>query len=521
MNIIRKTYTALVILVLAVGATGCSIDGINENPNNPVDENMQPDKLLPLAQLNTAKVLSSYTLRGYNPAGNTYNMWLGYWARSGKYGSNADQEAYLITSTFAQENWENSYDILYNLTRVEQKAVEAEAKGFQGISLVLQCIHYSMLVDSYDEIIYTEAFKDGVLAPKYDKGADVYKALFEKLNTADELFKTADAGSELNLKASDAIFNGDMSKWRKFGNTVHLRLALRLVNVDQATAKAEIDKIVANGAGFLGSGESAEVHLGFKKDNDRQNPFWNHFYRGVDGKLKDDFFRANAYIVGLLESTKDPRLGYFFREINDEEGAGYLGIPFGEQDQEEKDKHMPNMTSMVSGPGLAKGIDAPIWILPSFESLFLQAEAIQRGLLAGNAEQAYRAAVKESFLWLEVGRFEKVLAREGEVGGWQETLDGVVTDFIDRTANWDRATDKLKLIMQQKYIAMTGINGAEAFADYRRTGIPDDLPKSLHRQLAGKHIPYRLVYPTSETTSNKVNMPKGKDPQKDKIFWMN
>ena len=148
------------------------------------------------------------------------------------------------------------------------------------------------------------------------------------------------------------------------------------------------------------------------------------------------------------------------------------------------------------------------WLFTSFESLFLQAEAIQRGVLAGDAKTAYQTAVRESFRWLLV------------INADQEAT----THLTRPVANWDgdSNTDKLKLIMTQKYISMCGINGLETWTDYRRTGIPN-VPLSVSDSRGTKVIPLRLVYPQEEYQYNEANVTaEGTiDPQQSKIFWDN
>jgi hypothetical protein len=185
-------------------------------------------------------------------------------------------------------------------------------------------------------------------------------------------------------------------------------------------------------------------------------------------------------------------------------GNTYYGYNFGES--------IPNTapqaanSSGVGGPGLAKSPTQPQWILTSVESLFLQAEAIARGWLPGNAEQAYRAAVTESFLFLGLTAAN-------------------ATDYLNSghaIVDWSQAatTDaKIKLIATQKWIALTGINNLEAWTDYRRLGVPD-VPLSLYTGRLAK-IPLRLRYPQNEYNYNGANVAKenNPDPQTSGIFW--
>ena len=511
----KRFILPVLSLFLTIGLAGCDFD-INQNPNNPTSDSMNPSVLLGTAELVTAQ---NATIGG---ASAPYNIWMGYWGRSGKYGSNADVEAFQVTSTFYQTAWTENYRALYSLNDIQMRAAEAEQPHYQGVAIVLKTLLFGLLVDNYNDIIYTEAFKygEGILAPKYDKGPDVYNALFADLDNADALLASAADVDDSAFKAADKIFGGDIALWRKFGNTLHLRLALRLINVDPAKAKAEAAKAAGNGAGFLGAGESAEFNPGYKNDNGKQNPFWATYYKDVAGTLIDDYYRANEYIIDKLKTLGDPRMPLLYREIGDETGGGFLGVGFGETEQAIKDEHEPGETNMVSGPGMAKTVSSPLWVLPSFESLFLQAEAMQRGFIPGDAKQTFEDAVLESFTWLETGRYKDPIKREGENPTWETDLSKtIVPTYLTNMASWDNADDKLRLIYEQKYIAMSGFNGYEVMADFRRTGYPDDLPKSLHPQVGDKHIPYRLMYPDSEMKNNSQNVPQGVDPQTDKIFW--
>ena len=139
--------------------------------------------------------------------------------------------------------------------------------------------------------------------------------------------------------------------------------------------------------------------------------------------------------------------------------------------------------------------------------MFLQAEAIQRGALSGNAKTMYESAVKESFSWLKVTNAST-------------SADNYLNATTKTFAVWDSNTDKLALILTQKYIAMFGINGLETWTDYRRTGIPG-VPLSIYKSRGSNVIPKRLIYPLEEYQYNSANaLAEGTiDPQTATIFW--
>ncbi|MNY31172.1 Starch-binding associating with outer membrane [compost metagenome] len=143
--------------------------------------------------------------------------------------------------------------------------------------------------------------------------------------------------------------------------------------------------------------------------------------------------------------------------------------------------------------------------MTSVESLFLQAEAIQRGWISGDAKSAYENAVKESFNWLDV-----------------VNANTVSTAFLaSPSANWVSSANKLELIINQKYLALPGINNFEAYVDYRRLGFPKDVPLSKNSSVGSRKIPLRLMYPQNEYSFNNANVKAQGDidPQTSKIFW--
>ncbi len=296
--------------------------------------------------------------------------------------------------------------------------------------------------------------------------------------------------------------------WRKLGNSQRLRLLIHQSAVlGNAGLKTEIDKIVANGAGFLEAGETAEVQPGYAKDVAKQNPYWNTFKINDAGGL-DNYNRANNYFLNLLRSNGDIRYEYFYSKAVTPKTAGdYVGYDYGfdyPSGTPEADKYGAANSSDVAGPGIAKGPDMAQWLFTSFESLFLQAEAIQRGALTGDAKAVYEAAVADSFDWLGVTDAETVAEEYSQ----------------QSFASWAANTDKLTLILTQKYIAMFGINGLETWTDYRRTGIPN-VPLSIIGSRGSNVIPKRLMYPQEEYQYNSVNATKEGtiNPQTTAIFW--
>lgn len=442
-----------------------------------------------------------------------YSRWMGYWARcSGTYGPNTDEESYQLTSSFNRTLWLNMYDILKDFDVIEKNAVARNETAYVAIAKIMKSIGFMQLVDQYNNIPYSKAFDLGenMLTP-YDKAEAIYADLLVQLAEADALLKDAVVADNLDIKTADIVYGGDLALWRKLGNSQRLRLLMHQSAVlGNSGLKTEIDKIVANGGGFLGAGETAEVQPGYVKDVSKQNPYWNSFNINDAGGL-DNFNRANNYFLSLLENNNDIRYQYFYsKAATPTNGELYVGFDYGFDYPEgtpENQKKAAANSSNVAGPGIAKGPDMAQWLFTSFESMFLQSEAIVRGALSGDAKAMYESAVKESYEWLEVDDAEA-------------EADAYLNAELKQFAVWDANADKLKLVLTQKYVAMFGINGLETWTDYRRTGIPS-MPLSIYKSRGTNVIPKRMIYPQEEYQYNSANvLAEGTiNPQSDKIFW--
>ncbi|UOE49673.1 SusD/RagB family nutrient-binding outer membrane lipoprotein [Mucilaginibacter sp. SMC90] len=499
---------------------------INTNPNSPTDAAITPAALLPqLLHRVAAKVSTSY-----NPEGD----WMGYWARSGSYGPSTEEESYNITTTFEADEWSSGapntgwFDILADANTMEKKATASKQTFYVGIAKIIKSIGYMYLVDEYNNVPYSKAFDIvGNITPAYDKGADIYKDLLLQLDDAAKLIKASSADANPGLTQADITFHGDPTLWRKLANSQRLRLLIHESEV-LTNASAEVAKITADGAGFLGDGgvdkngsatdESAYVNPPYVQEDGRQNPFWDTFKNLYTGSAANQYYRANNYLLEDVyawssSSSYDTRFLYVFAEAATPlNGNVYYGYNYGELLPGTAPKAVNS--SDVSGPGLAISPSQPQWFFTSVESLFLKAEAIQRGWLTGvTAESAYDVAVKASFKWLGAP-------------------DSEAADYLanDPKANFSGASSKISQIAFQKYIALAGINNFEAWVDYRRLDGADAilkggnqpvLPLSLSPSRGSRTIPLRLMYPQNEYNFNAANVAKEGtiNPQTSRIFW--
>lgn len=508
----KVIYTVFTLLLL--GSAGCSDDffDINTNPNSPTEESITSQLILPRAlHATAARMATSYDYSAH---------WMGYWSRSGTYGPSAEQESYAITTGYQADEWSGWYDILKDVDLMEKKAIANEEPFYNAAAKVIKSIGFMYLVDQYNNVPYTNAFDfEGNILPSYDKGQDIYADLLLKLDEAAKLMATVEFTEE--IRTADILFGVNRTvatpapstaaheklMWLKLINTQRLKLIVRQSEVAGFNASAEIAKITAEGSGFLGTNQTASVQPGYAQVEGQQNPFYDTYEKSVTGTL-DQYNRANNYVLNKLRSNNDIRYQYYFSPAATPiAGNTYYGYNFGEIIGNDEPKAANS--SDVSGPGLAKSPTQPQWLFTSIESMFLQAEAIQRGWLPGNAKTAYEAAVSESFKWL----------------GVTDAAATATAYLTEPFASWDspQNANKINLIVMQKYLGLVGINNFEAWVDYRRVGVPADLPLSLSPNRGQNKIPTRLLYPQAEYNFNPANVAaEGTiNAQTSKVFWDN
>ena len=204
--------------------------------------------------------------------------------------------------------------------------------------------------------------------------------------------------------------------------------------------------------------------------------------------------------MDYLTDTNDGRLDYIYEKP----GTGHLGVIQGLLNYDETelgiDGLVPDKVSNI-GPGILKGPDQGAVLMTAAEVYFNQAEAVLKGLMSGDAESLYNSGVQASFSYLGAGSAAAYLA---------QTLQLV---------KYSVSNNKLEAIITQKWIATNGIDAIQSWFDYNRTGYPSNLPISVLAPHADR--PVRLFYPSSEITSNGLNVPTQPDAFSAKIFWAN
>ena len=491
-------YTAIVVTVAGL-MSGCGKDflDINTNPNSPTSAT--PNLILSAGLNRTATQLST----SLNILG---SLWVGQIASPTDYLWYVSEKQYNITSSFYTGIWDTGYDILNDFEATEVNAKAANMNYYIGMAKIMKAYNFQILVDTYGNVPYSEALKGtSLINPKYDNAQDVYNGIMSDIDAGIAAIKSASA-TETKPSTDDILFKGNMTLWIKFANTLKLRILIRQSEMTDRAAyiTAEIAKITAEGSGFLGSGESAQINPGYVASSGKLNPFWESYYQTAAGAITNNYrgTKPTEYVLAKYDENTDPRKAQMYNTIT---GGGYRVVPLGEPTTGPNvDFYKTANTSGLKPAGaVLKTATGATPILISAESLFLQAEAVQRGWLTGSAATLYNSAIAESFSFSGV-------ANAATEAVTYSALPGV---------NFALATNKIEAIIKQKWLALNIIGGWELWNDFRRTGFPSDNPLSK-AALTAKH-PARLMYPNSElgTNSAQVKAQGTIDPFDTKIFW--
>lgn len=542
----NSCYLAVAGVILTATISGCKKQlDINQNPNNAIESNIDPYLVFPGTLSNTASNINT----GYA----SVQRWMGFIATAAGVAPSSEEESYSITTTFSNTAFTTPLDINYDLQFIENKAKANGQTFYVGAAKIIKSLNFARMVDAYNSIPYSQALQGlTYIAPKYDDPKAVYEDLIKQIDSGITYIKAYTYNTNPNIKTVDIMFGTEITstnvitshqlQWVKFANTLKLRLLMHQANRTdrQDYIKAEIAKIVAEGSGFLETNKSASVNPGYSQS--QPNPYYAAYGFTTAGQDPTSS-RANNNLLNFLKVDADPRVGYDYKAIatalptNASEPTptlaptNYRGNDYGLAVDNSVNKYQTaNYVSRVGGitaagassstsTGIIKGWDMRAWIITSIESLFLQAEAIQRGYLAGSAETAYKNAVQESFIWLNVGATSA--AATTQFTTWYTGASGKA---YQNDVVYTAAPDKLKLIAYQKYLAICPLDAMETWTDYRRNGAYPVIQLSQNVGRTSLVIPVRFLYTSAELSYNNVNVPAAGrlsgSQFTDKIWWM-
>jgi hypothetical protein len=384
---------------------------------------------------------------------------------------------------------------------------EGNKPNLQNAARILRAFCYHRLTDYYGNIPYFEANQgmDGVFFPAYDRQSAIYADLLRELGEA-----SAALNAELpdeGFARADVIFDGDIEKWRRWGYSLMLRLAMRVSNVDAAMANEYVSRAVAGGV-FQSNADNVWVPMDEGPSMwINQNGISRAFFPGDGGQPS---FLSQT-LVDFLKGADltdpaddDPRLMIISGGIGEWTATSWNPINTNPVEQ----KGMPNgfdaggLDALEGRPviqsqeysrinPLLLQRDSPYQIMNYAEVAFLLAEALERGIgsgIPGTPQEHYAAGVRAAMqMYTE---FAPSLA----------VSDAQVDAYLAQYPYGSRPA--LEMIGEQMWVSKF-FNWWEAWADWRRTGYPQLTPTNHPLNITGGTIPRRLRYPAQEAAANE------------------
>ncbi|MEZ0130285.1 SusD/RagB family nutrient-binding outer membrane lipoprotein [Flavobacterium sp. LBUM151] len=456
----KKIATLITVLFLLVSCDD-TFD-INRNPDT-LPSGQANSTIFPAGIVGLAGAQGSY----YAIIG---GFWSQFWTQNNTSNQYKNVDSYSIGTNDYQVGWTAMYDALNDIRVVKAQALAEENWNYYLMATILEVEGSQVMTDLYDAIPYAEANNINILQPKFNSGKETYDLMIADLKLA--LSKDLNASKGIAPAADDLLFKGKMSDWTKFGNTLLLKLYMRLTEVNPALAESGIKALINSGVEFLDV-DAALTQFGDAAD--QSNPLYESDRRKLNSTLN---LKASKTLYSYLQTNADPRLSKYY-------GAG---VPNNQGDFENK---VANLSQVTLSPL------TPVFFISKEESSFLQAEALTRYYGGAGAKEMYDLGVLAA------------ITRFGEDGTSLVAAGGKYEFPTTGTAA------QIEAIIIQKWVASFPGNGYESFLEQNRTGYPkisaisqDDesyVPGQFAvsvENVTGGQFPKRIVLPSTVKSRN-------------------
>jgi hypothetical protein len=510
-DFMKKIFIYVTAFSMLAGASSCD-SGFEDVNKNPVQAtSVDPIYLFSNAEFGSAIATQFYQMQIVQQINSPYTGVMEGGNHNTVYDPNSNAN---FNSLYLQNGPVNL------LTTVIAQTKDNPARAnLHNMSRVWKAYVFMVLVDTYGDVPYFEAgkaFLEGINLPKYDDQKLIYEDILKEL---EEGTKALDASKP--IESGDLFFKGNIAQWKKLGNSLLLRAAMRYSKIDVAKAKQYVAKATDAAAGGLQSSNADNALIAF-------NSTFNHplagYFQGTE--------RANVYLgkafVDFLKTSKDPRLKVIAVKYEtpsnpiatagaeDTTPANQQGMPYGYN--ESTVATAPDFPGKVGSAfkysqinrKTTGKIDAPEFFITYSQTSLLLAEAVQRGWATGDVKALYEAGVKAHMA--QMATYD-VLA----------TIPAASQDEY-LTANPFVPAKALEQINNQYWVS-SFLNGSEAWANFRRSGFPI-LPVNTYpgKDPSVKDFIKRLVYPVRERSVNEANYKAavarmGADELGTPVFW--
>jgi hypothetical protein len=477
--------TLLVMAASVLGSCSKDFEKTNTNPNTlPA---VRPESLLESSVYNLVQANQTRALRLTHELMQVHVTTI-----------NSDEiHRYIIRPSESDYMWRVWYLQLTNFRDMYEKSAtlrpnQAYYSSYMGMARIMEAWVFSLLTDTYGDVPYSEALegREGIYQPKFDTQKSIYDSLFVRLEEANSLLALNNAIPD-PLKPRDPLYAGDIARWRKFGNSLYLRLLMRVSKKAEMNAPQKIKEIletnVANYPIMANNAESAVLRF------TTTPPFVSAFntYRDYDFNGDNGL---TQFFINKLNLWDDPRRTKWATVVGT---SNWEGIPSGYASGQQPDRLSAYLPALKNEPLLGNILNYP-------ELQFLMAEAALKGYYNGNAKTIYENGVNNAIT------FWGLTVPTGHL--LKPDVAWVDTETMEQ---------KLEKIITQKYFTLF-FTDFQSWFEHRRTGYPR-LPVGPGVQNNGE-MPARLKYPVLVQSLNRTNYEAavaamGGDDINIKVWW--
>lgn len=473
-------------------------------------------------------------------------------------------------------DWDNVYLTLTDIESLISTASESGDQMYVGIAQILKAYLMSSAVDLWGDIPYSEAtqLEQGIVSAKFDNQQEIYQGVLDLIATGKI---NINGGEGIKPGSEDLFYGGNMTQWVRFANTLKLKL-YNQIKTTSLFSQSDLDNLITENNFFKSSADDFQFnHTANQSPTDERNSLFLAAYGSTQfGHYQSPWFYEilQGWNPNIFTGIQDPRIPYYFvNQLTDGElppdqgnaetgdpnadywdaSTGFYSIRFGSigPDRDHAAENSVTYPGIFltggfyddnSGPtiSLSTGTGvAPHRILTYDEFLYIEAELIHSGLMAGTAADKLKDAMIASFAKVDevvdgTGTTQVVPNLSGSaavIGTPLSYIEKVIALFVGASSE-----KQLEIIMTQKWVSTFG-DSMDQYTDYRRTGYPilanpigaspeyqlnndDGFPLDDGVTVQNNAFQLSIFWPQNELNLNQ-NAPAQKNPATYNIFWDN
>ena len=519
----------LYTLLLGSAATlvGCT-DKLNDKHNDP--DAFTSTKIEYLFAQGAQKTIENEYTDMYNYTFRRFGVYLQVTAQ--QTGTDRINLYQNIQSDFGR--WENYYETRMNtLTEIDKiyaqldEGEQASYQNYYEAGKILKAYNTAMTTDFFGNMPYSEAFtaRNAIyglpvnLKPKYDKQKDIYYSIIDDLIEAATYFK-GNPASNSTFQRQDIIYNGNVSRWSKFANSLALRYAMRISYADTEKAKSILSKLNLNDL-IISNDDNA--YLTASGQETAPDGIWRAMNES-HSKAQGYYMYAPQGMVNRMKAANDPRLEVYFQPSADDNGnvvdptQEIKGYPSSADDAiavinatDDNGANLYKSYAAYNTVTFRKNYNLPVGVgMTAAETYFCLAEAAARNLISGDAETYYNKGVVLSVqnYYTYYKNSDDSSDKDNDIANRDVSDQTLITWLAGSSYKFD-ASKALEQIATQKWMHLGILQIFENWAEYRRTDYPvlDD-DRENGALLNKENAPVRLLYPSKEASMNTENYNK-------------